>query len=244
MMLGSQCSPCCGSCNSGFCFVERGGGTCWDDVGNAHIVKVEETSTAFSVDGLGVIGTVSVDRAAIEQFVRYGGESFTLGVMGRRTYDFPVDSLQSVSLSSQGSRNSGAAGQWSHPVGTPASTSCGPTLRPAGTGGQGAYLLSVSKSQSSEPAYICTLTLGCRSFQGGRDIGFVFGGGSEARGKYFYVAADNQKEGSTLNGQPALTCGSGPMIESAIVDKNWSQPAWQFPSDCIVFLVEGWIVPA
>jgi len=232
------------ACCADFYFVEQGASTCWFDVGNAHIVKVEETSTTFSVDGLGVIGISSVSRAAIEQFVRYGGQSFTLSVMGRKTYSFPVDSLESVSLSSQGSRNTGAAGQWSHPVGANASTLCGPTRSPAGTGGQGAYLLSVSKSQSSEPAYICTLTLGCVTFAGAFDLGFVFGGGNTAIGKYFYVAVDNQNVFSTLNGQPALTCGSGPKIESAIVDKNWIRPIWRFPDDCIAFLVEGWIVPA
>jgi hypothetical protein len=227
--------------------VESSGTTCWDDVGNAHIAKIEETESLFSVDGLGVIGNTSVQRQAIEQAITYGGEPISLGTLGRKTYLFSVGSMDAVSISSVGSRNTGVAGNWSHPVGTESIvTDCASTLRPASTGGQGGYVLSVQKTTNGP--YICSVTLGCRSFIGMSFVGSVFETSlPQASGSYFYVAVDNQNlVSSLLNGTSVLGCGSGPMIESAIISGMdfANSPNWRVPSDCVAFLVEGWITPA
>lgn len=243
-MLGSPCSPCC-EC-SGFCFVESSGTTCWNDIGNAHIAKIEDNESSFMVDGLGVIGMSSISRQAIEQSITYNGEPVSLGTLGRKTYLFNVDSMNAVSISSVGSRNTGVAGNWAHPVGQQIfNINCEPTRRPAETGGQGGYVLSVQKA--SNGPYVCSVTLGCRSFIARSFVGSVFGSIMPlASGRYFYVAVDNQNSGSSLNGVAALGCGSGPMIESATISEmNFANsPNWRINFDCVAFLVEGWITQA
>lgn len=245
-MLGAECSCFCEDC-TGFCYIASGGSTCWGDTGNAHIAKITNTEELLEIDGLGVIGFHSVSKASIQQAVTYDGQSIVLGDLKNRVFTFPVASQNSISLSSVGSRNTGIANLWRHPVGpTLGSTACGPTNSPAATGGQGGYILSVPKYQGSSAAFVCTVAVGCNTVLGGSWNGPLLAARPSGVGTYYYVLVDNQNVGTRLNGTEAATCGSGPMIEhGSRTSVNFStEPIWNVPTDCLAFLLEAWILPA
>ncbi|MFN9901621.1 MAG: hypothetical protein ACK55Z_23135, partial [bacterium] len=60
-------------------------------------------------------------------------------------------------------------------------------------------------------------------------------------GDYFYVASDNQRDNSKINGKPALGCSSEPMITHGF-ESNVNKINWKIVEDCIFFAVEGWVL--
>jgi hypothetical protein len=232
------CDNCClvGDNDRSIMLAGIGGDTCWGVSGNAHIYFTSCERGSKVLKGLGIIG--QNNTASIESIVTYDGEPVKI-VSNECTTSLAkvrTNSSTSVSISSVGTRNSGSGQGWTHSPGGERGESTCNSSRPGTVGGQGAYTLTVNDIAANGD-YIVYLRVGCSTAN-------MFTSAPNGRsGTYFYVAGDNQNIGSTLNGSPALTCGSGSMIESAVKPNLGTSANWNIPSDCIIWLVEGWIVP-
>lgn len=233
--------PCCCCCLTGdgkgtIFLAGIGGDTCWGVPGNAHLYFTKCLSDTMEMHGLGVIGQVST--SAIESNVTYDGKAVKIKT-GRCKINYATvrtTSIDCVSISSVGTRNSGSGLGWTNSPGIIAGEATCNSNRPGIVGGQGAYKLTISNI-ASDGDYIVHVQIGCSTSP-------FFGTAPDGKsGTYFYVAGDNQNVGSSLNGRPALTCGSGSMIESNVLSNLGTTANWSIPGDCIIWLVIGWVVP-
>lgn len=238
----SEEEPCCCCCLTGdgkgtIFLAGVGGDTCWGVSGNAHLYFTKCRAGAMELHGLGVIGQVST--SAIESNVTYDGKAVKIETGSGCQINYATvrtSSMDCVNISSVGTRNSGSGLGWTNSPGVVAGETTCNSNRPGTVGGQGAYKLTIS-NVASDGDYIVHVQIGCST---GPFFSSAPGGKS---GTYFYVAGDNQNINSTLNGRPALTCGSGSMIESNVVPNLGTTANWSIPGDCIIWLVIGWVVP-
>jgi hypothetical protein len=239
------CDKCCaiGDGKGGFFLAGTGGDTCWDVSGNAHIFFSKCTTSSITIQGLGIIGNIA--QQDIEDNVKYNNKliSFSLNPENCPINEAIISTSKAncISITANGSRNTGNAQNWEHSpgIGDPF-PGCG-MKRPGLVGGQGAYTINISDIDK-DGDFLVYLKLGCGVGVGGAAP--LFPNSPEGKnGTYFYVAGDNQNIDSTLNGNPALTCGDGPMIEAKVLPNFGNVANWGINGDCIVWLVEGWVVP-
>lgn len=241
------CAQCClvGDGKGTIFLCGTGGDTCWGAQGNANIFfsfcdPNPNTPNTITIKGLGIIG--QIDPPTIEANVKYNGELISLSA---NPQNCPINEavirtskIDCVSIEAQGSRNNGNAQGWEHSPGQGGGEPCGGQI-PGEVGGQGAYTITIS---DIDPAgdFLVYIKLGCNTSVP------LFPNSPEGKnGTYFYVAGDNQDVSSTLNGNPVLLCGpEGRMIESDVLPNFGNNANWVVPADCIVWLVEGWIVSA
>lgn len=243
--LVNQNNCCCaiGDGRGGVYLVSTGGDTCWGVDGNAHIFFSDCSSqNQIVINGLGIIG--KNDVPSIEGNVTYNGNAIKLSNLKCPINEVVIrtSDMDCVNIIAQGSRNTGSALGWQHsPHAQPFNSEpCGGRT-PGLVGGQGAYTLTVSNIDPNGD-FLVYLKLGCNVAIANANPLFPLAPDGK-NGTYFYVAGDNQNAGSTLNGNPVLVCGpDGRMIEKDIIPNFGNTANWYVPADCIVWLVEGWIV--
>lgn len=252
--LANNQNCCCDKC----CIIGDGkgtifscgsaGDTCWGAQGNANLFFSNCSPTTITIKGLGIIG--NVDQASIEANVKYNGKLISVSP---NPQNCPINEaiirtskIDCITISAEGSRNTGTAQGWEHsPSLNPAPGNeepCGGRT-PGLVGGQGAYTITISNIDPTGN-FLLYIKLGCNVGNGGANPLFPNSPGGK-NGTYFYVAGDNQDLGSTLNGNPVLICGpDGRMIEKDILPNFGNVANWNLAGDCIVWLAEGWVVPA
>ena len=253
------CDPCCiiGDGKGTIFRAADGGSTCWTIFNppnptvnnfNTHIFFSHCSPGTITIKGLGIIG--SIDQPTIEANVKYNGEFISISPNPNNcpinTAIIRTSKIDCITISAEGSRNTGTAQGWEHSPGVdnppPPANSCN-SKYPGLVGGQGAYTITIS---NIDPAgnFLVYIKLGCNT--GIAVPKPLFPNSPDGKnGTYFYVAGDNQNRGSTLNNQPVLICGpEGRMIEKNILPNFGNKATWRVPQECAVWLVEGWIVPA
>jgi len=245
------CSKCCliGDGKGAIFLCGTGGDTCWGVEGNANIFfsycdPNPNKPNTITIKGLGIIG--KIDQPTIEANVKYNGELISLSA---NPGNCPINEavirtskIDCISIDAQGSRNNGNAQGWEHSPGQGDGEPCGGQV-PGLVGGQGAYTITISDIDP-DGDFLVYIKLGCNVSAGGSNP--LFQNSPQGKnGTYFYVAGDNQNVNSTLNGNPVLLCGpEGRMIESQVLPNFGNNANWNIQGDCIVWLVEGWVVPA
>lgn len=249
------CDPCCiiGDGKGTIFRAANGGSTCWGLTLNTHIFFSHCSLDTITIKGLGIIG--QIDQPTIEANVKYNGEFISISPNPNNcpinTAIIRTSRIDCITISAQGSRNTGTAQGWEHSPGVDPiqPDSCG-SKQPGLVGGQGAYTITIS---NLDPVgnFLVYIKLGCNTAQARSNP--LFPNSPDGKnGTYFYVAGDNQNSfgnnpilNSTLNGQRVLICGpEGRMIEKNILPNFGNLATWRVRADCIVWLAEGWIVPA
>jgi len=257
------CDPCCiiGDGKGTIFRAANGGSTCWGRRNvpdfNTHIFFSHCSSDTITIKGLGIIG--KIDQPTIEANVKYNGEFISISPNPNNcpinTAIIRTSRIDCITISAQGSRNAGTAQGWEHSPGIdnppPPPNSCN-SKYPGLVGGQGAYTITIS---NVDPVgnFLVYIKLGCNTGTGPARSNPLFPNSPDGKnGTYFYVAGDNQDSAandpnlnSQLNGQRVLLCGpEGRMIEKNILPNFGNVANWRVVVDCIVWLAEGWIVPA
>lgn len=243
----SNCE-CCGGCPlgdgaSGIYLAGRSGSTCWNEQdGNAHLFFASCSGNNMYVKGIGLVGEGAKSNAIIENSVTYAGQNITIKTDNQpRSAIIRTNYFDCVHIFAQGSRNTGSADGWQHPnngvVVDPPDPETNPceAKTPGFLGGQGAYSLTISNIDPNGP-YEVHIRLGCST------SGPLFPACPSRCGTYFYIIGDNNGTGGNINGNPILSCGDGPMIEKNILTDIENYANWVIGSDCVVWLLEGWVV--
>lgn len=245
----SNCQ-CCGDCELGDCtsgiyVAGKDGSVCSSFYSNdlyktSHLFFTSKSQNQLVVRGLGLTGFLANNDADLENYVSYGGENINIKTDNKpKSAIIRTNSLNCVTISSAGTRNSGYGQDWSHPVGSDTIV------------GFGAYTLTISDIDPSGE-YEVHIRLGCTTTVG---EGSSFPSCPATSGTYFYVMGDRDiaptLNSIALSEYPGSYLQGGQTIESNVVSLTNPYAKWSmeggfqnggFARDCVAWLVEGWIV--